>query len=85
MLASMAKNTVKAYPLRLPEPLREKLEQATVKSGRTLRAEILERLESTFADPADTDLADQVGELRQQLAQIEHRLATLEQAMTDKR
>lgn len=78
MLPRMAKKEVDSYLLRLPKPLREKLEQATVESGRTLRAEIIERLESTFADPNDTDLADRV-------AEHERRIADLEQVVAERR
>lgn len=39
-----------AYPLRMPQSLREKLESSSVERKRSLNAEIVARLEQSFAD-----------------------------------
>jgi len=44
-------HTLKQVLLRIPEPMRDALERAADENGRSLTAEVLARIESTF--PAD--------------------------------
>ncbi|WP_425475704.1 Arc family DNA-binding protein [Mesorhizobium hunchu] len=64
--------------LRLPDELREALQQAANQAGRSLNAEIRMRLEASlvpdFTRPADWEL----GELRQEIHGLKVRVVALE-------
>ncbi|MGE8451477.1 MAG: Arc family DNA-binding protein, partial [Pseudomonadales bacterium] len=45
----------KPYPLRMPDELRARLEEAAQEGSRSLHAEILSRLESTFSHRVPVD------------------------------
>lgn len=72
----MGKNLVTPYPVRMPDELRSELERVARENGRSLNAEILLRLQASLgqAEPDDTDLADRMAKLEQQVAAILERL-----------
>lgn len=47
------RHSISPYPIRMPSDLRERLEQAAKQGSRSLHAEIIARLESTFT-PAES-------------------------------
>jgi hypothetical protein len=46
------RHQIKPYPLRMADELRQKIENASKESGRSLNAEIVQRLEESFDQPA---------------------------------
>jgi hypothetical protein len=57
------------FPLRLPDELRAKLEHA--RSGRSLNAEIIQRLEASFSRQSDSQHLALLHRLERQLSQSE--------------
>lgn len=82
---SMSKeNRPSSYPLRLPEDLREKLEQSAKENGRPLSSEILMRLEFTFDSDAQKkrekellDVQELTNKNAQRIAELESMLAEI--------
>jgi hypothetical protein len=57
------------YPLRMPDELRAKLEDA--RSGRSLNAEIVQRLEASFSQQTDSEQLALLRRLERQLSNSE--------------
>ncbi|MFB2550170.1 Arc family DNA-binding protein [Ensifer soli] len=77
----MAEKLSDATSMRLPVSLREKLERAAKRGGRSMNAEIRLRLEQSFgkASGEGTESAAdwELGELRAELVSVKAQLATL--------
>lgn len=54
---NMTEKQPPSYPLRMPQELRERLAEVAKKSGRSMNAEIVARLEESFSDTAGVDNA----------------------------
>ena len=52
------RHQIKPYPLRMPDELRERLDEAAKTIGRSLHAEIVARLAASFSDRAGVELDD---------------------------
>jgi uncharacterized protein YpiB (UPF0302 family) len=67
--------------LRLEERLRRQLEREARKADRSMNAEIIDRLEKSFAEPAlleriDTAVKSGNDEVKRQLAELLHKLSS---------
>lgn len=91
------KQTDPQYKLRLPQELKDQVEEAAKQSGRSMNAEIVARLEQSFTEPLSTersahsDIADLVKQqklfhietLELQLTTIENELSRLHNPLAD--
>ncbi len=68
------KQTDPQYKLRLPQELKEKLESASRESGRSMNAEIVERLSSSIDGSDPGAVLSTIGRLEKQLAETGARL-----------
>lgn len=63
-----------SYPLRMPDGLKAKVQEAAEASGRSLHAELLHRIQRSFegvADPTALDLAPTVVRMERDIAKLE--------------
>ncbi|MDX5592597.1 Arc family DNA-binding protein [Pseudovibrio sp. SPO723] len=72
----MTQHETPYFRLRVPEPLKVKIKQAAENEGRSMTAEIIQRLEQSFkhdygeVDEAITDLYRQVDKLNRDLEKV---------------
>lgn len=85
------KQTDPQYKLRLPQDLKDRIEQSSKMSGRSMNAEIVSRLQASYRGPAAADPAmgcsEPAGQYQVKLGveavqRIEQRLDRIEQAVT---
>lgn len=85
------KQTDPQYKLRLPQDLKDRIEQSSKMSGRSMNAEIVSRLQASYRAPAAADPAlgcsEPAGQYyvrmgNEAVQRIEQRLERIEQAVT---
>lgn len=59
------------YTLRIPQPLRSRLEAVAGGNKRSLHAEILDRLEASLSDGGEETVASRLSELQKRLDAVE--------------
>jgi|SRR5215467_10333485 len=65
-----ARPPVRALIARLPEDLGKRLEEAAAKSGRSLNAELIHRLEQTFAKQKEAGLEQRIAAATQEAVNL---------------
>jgi len=65
------------YPLRMSDALRTRLEQAAQASSRSLHAEIVTRLETSFSLVPEGVLVVSPDEIRRKMTELEHEVARM--------
>ena len=78
ILGMTDRHQAQAYPLRLPADLKAKVEEAAAASGRSLNAEIIARLESTFLSPEESM---SVAEMREILKSLQRDVKAIKKGM----
>lgn len=66
------------FPLRLPDGMRERIKAAADASGRSMNAEIIHRLETTFIDGYQDQVRDEVSRLERRLLQLQNEAIEIE-------
>ncbi len=62
-----------SYPLRMPDELRRRLEEAAEESGRSVNAEIVARLQQSFVSRVELTHTEVVAVVRATLDELERR------------
>jgi predicted transcriptional regulator len=62
-----------SYPLRMPDELRERLQEAAEESGRSMNAEIVTRLEASFVPRSELTRAEVAAVVRATLDELAKR------------
>lgn len=62
-----------SYPLRMPDELKERLQEAAQESGRSVNAEIVARLLESFVPHAELTRAEVVAVVKETVDELVHR------------
>lgn len=79
MLSMTDRHQATAYPLRLPPELKKRVEESAAAQGRSLNAEIIARLQSSFDSPTESlsEVGEKIEALKGQIENLTTRSAVM--------